>query len=221
MTSKIPTPTPTPTPTQIYELPLGQDVEELGLGLTKMRVIISEIGSKLLLYNARKKPFEVPYYTKDHQKTVDGARQELIDSDEFDHKRKELEIFATLLSDRLLELKQKLASGQPPPTSEDEDIESDREKKSYYLIHKYTTDTNLAEAILIGSKPMFLQIIDGKAQLSKEIPLPDSNIVLRPLDKWSYLSKEYSFSSEEEINTCIKRAKEETVDSLYNKDKSM
>jgi hypothetical protein len=68
---------------------------------------------------------------------------------------------------------------------------------------------------------MFLQIIDGKAKLSKEIPLPDSDIVLRPLYKWSYISTEYSFSSEEEINTYIERMNHETVDGLYNWVKSV
>ena len=73
---------------------------------------------------------------------------------------------------------------------------------------------------------MFLRILDEKAELPipeliKEIPSPDSNIVYRPLDKVSYLSKEYSFSSVEEINRYIDRARTETRDSIYYQIKSM
>jgi len=58
---------------------------------------------------------------------------------------------------------------------------------------------------------MWLQIIDGKAKLSKEILPPDG----RPLQPWDIgtaLSKEYEFSSEEEINDYIARAKKENLD---------
>src|SRR5215469_15925171 len=64
---------------------------------------------------------------------------------------------------------------------------------TYLYIQKYTTGISPAEAILIGGiQPWLLQIVDGKAVLSKEIPLPssdddDTNIILRPLPKWSYI----------------------------------
>jgi hypothetical protein len=104
------------------------------------------------------------------------------------------------------------------PDLEDEDDEKGR--KSIHYIHKYSTGIPLAEAILIGdTEPQFLQIIEGKAELLREIELP-GNIVLRPLDKWSYLSKEYPFSSIAEINEYIERARKETPDSLYYKIKS-
>jgi len=100
-----------------------------------------------------------------------------------------------------------------------EDIEEEDKKKLY--VQKYSTGIPLAESILIdGTAAMFLQIIDGKAILSREILLP-GNISLRPWDKWSYLNKEYSFSSLEEINDYIKRAENETIDSLYNRAKSL
>lgn len=106
-----------PTQAQTYELPLGEDIEQLGLPLTKMCLI----GNKLFLYNGREKPFEVPYYAKDLQKTVDAAVQALINSHEFDDKRKDIgEKFGPLLSNRLFEFKNKLlseASAQEESTS--------------------------------------------------------------------------------------------------------
>jgi hypothetical protein len=41
------------------------------------------------------------------------------------------------------------------------------------------------------------------------------------MDRVSYLSKEYTFASEPEINEYIKRAQDETIDSLYTKVKSI
>src|ERR1700739_503321 len=112
MTSQEETPT--------HELRLGEDVERLGLRLSKMCVT----GDKLFLYNEREKPFEIPYDAKDLQKTVDAAIKALIDSHEFDDKRKELETFAVLLSDRLIELKRKLLS-EEESTSQDKESSQD------------------------------------------------------------------------------------------------
>src|SRR5215469_751429 len=85
-----------------HELRLGEDIEQLGLHLTKMCVT----GNKLFLYNGREKPFEVPYYIKDLEKTIDAAVQALINSHEFDDKLKDIEgKFGPLLGDRLIELK--------------------------------------------------------------------------------------------------------------------
>jgi hypothetical protein len=78
-----------------------------------------------------------------------------------------------------------------------EGYEDEQGKKIRYMpIQKYSKDIPLAESILIGTKPRVLQIefIEGedgllkpKARLSKELAL-DEDTVLRPLDKWSYLS---------------------------------
>ena len=66
-----------------------------------------------------------------------------------------------------------------------------------YLFYKYSKGISLAEAILINNNPVFLQIQNGKPVLSEIIEL--DNQVIVPPDKSSYLSKEYTFSSKEEI----------------------
>ena len=66
-----------------------------------------------------------------------------------------------------------------------------------------------------NKKPSFLQIVDGKPGLSSKISFSDFDIA--PPDGIEYLSKEYSFNSEEEINNFIGLAKNETLDSLFMK----
>jgi hypothetical protein len=58
------------TESETYDLPLGEDVKQLGLGLTQM-CVTGDL-KVLRLYNGREKPFESPYY-KDHKTTVDAA----------------------------------------------------------------------------------------------------------------------------------------------------
>jgi hypothetical protein len=118
-------------------------------------------------------------------------------------------------------VRRRLFADQWRELEEEAPVEEGNEGEKKYYVQKYTIGIPPAEAILIeGTKPRFLQIIDGKAELSEKIPLA-GNITLCPLDKWSYLSKEYEFSSLEEINTYVKRAKEETLDSLYDRVKSI
>ena len=97
--------------------------------------------------------------------------------------------------------------------------DKEQNKRDEYKIYKYSQGIPLTEAILIKNVPYFLQIINGKPILSPKIELED--IILTPLDRTSYLSKEYSFSSIEEINDYIKRAKNETLETLYKKVKSI
>jgi hypothetical protein len=98
------------------------------------------------------------------------------------------------------------------------DKKSENDKKTY-TINKYSQGIALAESILIDNKPFFIQIIDGKRVLSPKIPLSD--IIIEPPVRTDYLSKEYSFQSEEEVNHFIELAKKETLDSLYDKVKSI
>ena len=96
--------------------------------------------------------------------------------------------------------------------------ESTRGEKMIYTINKYSQGIPLAESILIDNKPFFIQIIDGKPVISPKIQLSD--IIIEPPERTEYLSKEYSFQSEEEVNHFIELAKKERLDSLYDKVKS-
>jgi hypothetical protein len=95
----------------------------------------------------------------------------------------------------------------------------DTTKKKEFMFYKYSKGSSLAEAIFINSRPMFLQIQNGKVVLSETIDLDDQIII--PPDKSSYLSKEYVFSSKEEIEQYIKRVQKERLDTLYTKAKGI
>jgi DNA replicative helicase MCM subunit Mcm2 (Cdc46/Mcm family) len=105
---------------ETHELPLGEDIEQLGLGLTKMRVT-GDL-KVLHLYNGREKPFESPYY-KNHKTTVDAAVLVLTNSHEFDNKV--IEKFAPLLDDRLMELQRKLLSTTQTEKGKEEDFQEE------------------------------------------------------------------------------------------------
>ncbi len=93
-------------------------------------------------------------------------------------------------------------------------------KKKEFVFYKYSKEISLAEAIFINNRPMFLQIQNGTAILSETINLDDQTIISPP-DKSNYLSKEYVFSSKEEVEHYIKRAQTERLDSLYYKAKGI
>jgi hypothetical protein len=99
-------------------------------------------------------------------------------------------------------------------------IDKKGKSKKEIILYKYSKGTSLAEAIFINNNPMFLQIQNGKAVLSETIDL-DDQIIIVPPDKSSYLSKEYTFSSNEEIEHYIKRVKNETLNSIYKKEKNV
>lgn len=112
------------------------------------------------------------------------------------------------------------------PTNSSQNKEADNSAKDQsvgkrkFIFYKYSKDISLAESILIGGNlPLFLQISNGKAILRDNIDL-DRQLILPP-DKTEYLSKDYSFSSIDEINFYIKRASKETLDSLFVKTKNI
>jgi hypothetical protein len=95
----------------------------------------------------------------------------------------------------------------------------DTDRKRYYLFYKYGKGIPLAESILIKNKEVFLQIQKGKPILNEIIEIDEQ--ILIPPNKSNYLSKEYVFSSIEEIEKYIKRAENETLDSLFQKTKNV
>lgn len=188
-------------PSTTREFPLTDEMKQL-LNITRIYVK----GKDLYVENARSEPITC-LYTGDLNTTGDGLKQALVKAGEFDEKS--IDKFIRLFADVCRKLE------------EESPLEEDEPRQNKYYVQKYTNGIPPAESILIGdTKPMFLQIIDGKAVLSKKIPLP-GNITLCPLDKVSYLSKEYSFLSPEEIDAYVAEAEKETLDSLYDRVKSI
>jgi hypothetical protein len=99
--------------------------------------------------------------------------------------------------------------------------EQKEDRKDEY-IQKYSNDNFLAEAIMIDGKPNFAVVSSQGIKLAEEIPLNDSKkTVLRPFDLNSYVNKPYTFRSQKEFDDYIQRAKDENLDTLYQKVKSI
>jgi hypothetical protein len=92
---------------------------------------------------------------------------------------------------------------------------TEKDTRKEFYVQKYSTNRPLSEAVIVNGLPFFLQIIDEKPVLLEKIELPD--MILKPLDRVAYLSKEYSFKSIDEINLYIQKSSQETFDSLYAK----
>jgi hypothetical protein len=99
-----------------------------------------------------------------------------------------------------------------------EDSEENKDTREYSF-YKYSRDIPLAESILVNDLPMYLQIRDGEPILYERIEL--DNLTIVPPDRPSYLSKEYSFSSADEIKKYVSRAQKETMDGLFAKVKKV
>jgi hypothetical protein len=93
--------------------------------------------------------------------------------------------------------------------------EKDSDGKKTYTINKYSQGIPLAESILINNIPYFIQISNNKPLLSEKISLSDIDIV--PPERTEYISKEYSFESEDDIQYFINMAQNETLCSLFNR----
>jgi hypothetical protein len=112
------------------------------------------------------------------------------------------------------------SSPRPGPKQKSEE----EEKKRFEYVQKYSNDILLAEAIIIEGKPCFAVVSkeDGRITLEVEIPLNDSkSTVLRAHDISSYINKPYSFASVGDFEDYLQRARNENLDSLYRKVKSI
>jgi hypothetical protein len=80
-------------------------------------------------------------------------------------------------------------------------------------------DYKLVESILINGISHFLISNGSNITIQRSIEL--DNKILKPFESNSYLNKAYSFSSKEEVQEYIQRAKSETFDTLYDKVKTV
>ena len=114
--------------------------------------------------------------------------------------------------------KDQQGQGQKESTRRNKKKEEEENDKNTYTINKYSQGIALAESILLDNNSFFIQLEDDdkiKPVLSKRISLSDIDIV--PPERTEYLTKEYNFQSEEEINHFFELAKNETLDSLFRK----
>jgi hypothetical protein len=115
--------------------------------------------------------------------------------------------------------KRSKSKGKTSQTNED-DNDNNEQTPKIHTVYKYSTDIPLAEEILLDNESVFLQIIDGKPQISSMIDLrKQKGIVLIPHENSSQVIAPvvipYSFKNVEEIEYFIKIAKEKSIDDLF------
>ena len=115
--------------------------------------------------------------------------------------------------------------GQKESSKGENKEEKKGDGKKTYPINKYSQGIPLAESILINNIPYFIQINEEDKEGNKALifykKFELSDIDLVPPERTEYLSKEYNFASVEEIEYFINRAKNETLDSLFQLVKSL
>jgi hypothetical protein len=106
------------------------------------------------------------------------------------------------------------------------DNERQKEKKPIYT-QKYHDRDLLAEAVVIGRKPYFAVSApqvgnpdEVSITLQNSIPIDDKT-VLKPFEIAAYVNEPYTFKSEQEFFEFVKKTKEENLDTLYKKVKSI
>jgi hypothetical protein len=85
---------------------------------------------------------------------------------------------------------------------------------------RYSSADFLAEAILIAGQPMFLVVERDSSSISIKSSVNVEGKILKPLKKETYLSKPYSFSSEQEIFDFGNEAQNMSLSDLYTNVKS-
>ena len=202
---------------EIIDLELSQNLKELGI----VEDFFFEAGTTqnfvLELNTIYKYVRVIFHYYKDWNRTKRKAKEAIIEKDiQKPHIK--------LIIDTLDANYHNVTATQENYNRDDVQKESTRggnkeekndDGKKTYTINKYSQGIRLAESILINNIPYFIQIINNKPFLSQKISLPDIDIV--PPERTEYLSKEYIFHSEEEVNQFIELAKNETLDSLFTK----
>ena len=103
----------------------------------------------------------------------------------------------------------------------DKNDKNDKTKSGTSHVIRYSSSDLLAEAVLISGQPKFLVMErnSGFIRIESSINVEGKN--LKPLKKEAYLSKPYSFLSEQEIRGYETEARNITLSDLYSRVKSL
>src|SRR5215210_7107517 len=97
--------------------------------------------------------------------------------------------------------------------------DKDNDHKREVFLQKYTNGL-LAEAVLIAGRPYFL-VSENKEEISivQSIELEDK--IVKPLTQDMYLSRPYTFTSEQEVRKYVEKTKKENLDTIFRRVKSL
>ncbi len=110
------------------------------------------------------------------------------------------------------------------------EIAQEKEDGKEEYLQRYRSNDTFAEAVLIAGQPAFL-VSNNEAQVSIQTSIELERIgesgfettvkKLKPFEARSYINRPYSFNSPKQVNEIIDVAKNETLDNLYKKVKSI
>jgi hypothetical protein len=109
---------------------------------------------------------------------------------------------------------------------EQKDGNEEKHKKPV-CVQKYHDGDLLAEAVIVGRKPYFA-VATPKVGNPDEVSITlqdsiqiDENTVMKPYELGAYVNKPYSFKSEQEFHEFVLKTKNENLDTMYKKVKSI
>jgi hypothetical protein len=98
--------------------------------------------------------------------------------------------------------------------------ENGKGRQKVHFVQKYSKPGLLAEAVIVGGTPYFAvsKIVSGKIKITLEdsISIGDKS-EYKPPEESAYLNKPYKFESIRDFNSCIDKAMDEDLSSLYRK----
>ncbi|MDQ6862326.1 MAG: hypothetical protein M3044_00735 [Thermoproteota archaeon] len=189
------------------------------LGVSKVLVTGGKL-STIYVYNG-KACAQCHYYKNQLENTLTALKAALISNGQFGDE-KTIDKIILLLSE--IWIKSEESKRQSSGNGKDG---KEKKKRPEYLAYKYSNRKkgDLHEAIILGGKPAFLVFSYDAKNIAKtfascEYILEETRIIIPP-DLESYPYEPYEFENMNEILGYMERARNETVDSLYNQSKKI
>ena len=106
-----------------------------------------------------------------------------------------------------------------------QDSKEEGSKKQTHFVQKHTEPDLIAEAVIVGGRPYFAvarSTPDNEVQITLEESISyTDNSVFRSFELASYMNKPYTFQSKADFESCVTRARGETLERLFRKLKAI
>ena len=92
-------------------------------------------------------------------------------------------------------------------------------KKRVHFVQKHTQNDLIAEAVIVAGNPYFAvtKANSNEITLEKSLPITGTS-EYRPFESGAYLNKPIIFKSKMNLESCVDKARRETLDTLYRKE---
>ena len=99
---------------------------------------------------------------------------------------------------------------------------SQENKKKVYFVQKHSESDLISEAVIVAGIPYFAvaKAESNEITLERSIAIDDTN-EYRPFEPTTYLTKPYIFKSKQDFESCVCKARNETLDTSYSRVKAI